>query len=198
VIYLALLKSYDYSREVRMMKTNFLRKTLLGATCFLFVASASGVAFKSANAAAVSTQATVQANVADRLTHDQKMDKIIAKAKSLQGKVTYKFGVNNPSKLWFDCSSFTKYVFGSQGIDLKWGSKAQSKQGVYVAKKNLQPGDLIFLSVGTKGQVNHVGIYIGNGKFIHNTIGKHWNGLLISDLNSGSYPSRYITARRVG
>lgn len=120
---------------------------------------------------------------------------IVNFAKSLRGKVTYKFNVNNPSRLIFDCSSFTKYVFASQGVSLKWGSKAQAKQGKYVAKSNLKAGDLVFFSVAKKGQINHVGIYIGNGQFIHNTIGSKFNGLLISKLSS--YSDRYITARRV-
>lgn len=120
---------------------------------------------------------------------------IISFAKSLRGKVTYKFSVNNSSKLIFDCSSFTKYVFASQGVNLKWGTKSQSTQGKYVSKSNLKAGDLVFFSVSKKGQINHVGIYIGNGQFIHNTIGSHFNGLLISKLSD--YSSRYITARRV-
>jgi len=124
-----------------------------------------------------------------------KATKIVNYALSLRGKVTYKFGVNNPSKLWFDCSSFTKYVFGKYGVSLKWGTKYQSKQGRYVSMSNLKPGDLIFLSVSKPGQINHVGIYIGNGKFIHNTIGSNWNGVLVSKLSD--YSKRYITARRV-
>jgi lipoprotein Spr len=84
----------------------------------------------------------------------------------------------------------------SEGINLKWGSTAQSKQGTYVSKNNLKKGDLIFLSVGTPGKINHVGIYIGAGKFLHNTTGSV-HGLTISDLNSASYQKRYVTARRV-
>ncbi|MBW5447528.1 NlpC/P60 family protein [Cohnella sp. CFH 77786] len=128
-------------------------------------------------------------------TASSKADKIVNFAKSLQGKVHYVFGVNDPSTYTFDCSSFTKYVFASQGINLKWSSRAQSRQGEYVAESDLQPGDLVFFSVSVKGQVNHVGIYIGDGKFIHNTIGKNINGIRIGDLSK--YSSRYITARRV-
>jgi cell wall-associated NlpC family hydrolase len=124
-----------------------------------------------------------------------KADQVVSFAKSLQGKVKYQFGVNDTSKLIFDCSSFTKYVFAKYGVNLKWSSKAQSKQGKYVSKSNLKAGDLVFFSVSTKGVVNHVGIYIGDGKFIHNTKGKSFNGVLISKLSD--YNSRYITARRV-
>ncbi|WP_276355175.1 C40 family peptidase [Cohnella caldifontis] len=151
----------------------------------LIAAQLLGAGAHTANAA---TSASVSASSA-------KATKIVNYALSLRGKVKYKFGVNNPSKLIFDCSSFTKYVFGKYGVPLKWGTKYQAKQGRYVSKSNLKPGDLIFLSVSTPGKINHVGIYIGNGKFIHDTIGAHWNGLLVSKLSD--YSKRYITARRV-
>jgi cell wall-associated NlpC family hydrolase len=121
-------------------------------------------------------------------------NKIVNTAKSFQGKVSYKFGTRDVPRLVFDCSSFTQYVFKLNGIDIPWGSKAQAKAGTYISKSNLQPGDLIFTSVSTKGQINHVGIYIGNGQFINNLPKQ---GVVISDLNSSYWTSHYITARRV-
>ncbi|RXZ84017.1 NlpC/P60 family protein [Paenibacillaceae bacterium] len=144
-------------------------------------------AFSAVSSADASISATISA----------KSDRVIASARSLQGKVRYKFGLNNPKTYTFDCSSFTKYVFGLHGVSLKWGSKAQSKQGSFVARKNLRKGDLIFMSVSTPGKINHVGIYMGNGQFIHNTNGGSRNGVTISNLNSSNYSKRYITARRV-
>ncbi|RED54748.1 C40 family peptidase [Cohnella lupini] len=193
-----------------MTNKSHFKKIIIGAACFMMMATGIGmVAGQQSAFAATTSPASVQENVATASSAPeidnvatvssasaQKKASIIAVAKSLKGKVTYKFGVNNPAKLWFDCSSFTKYVFAKQGISLKWGTAAQSKQGTYVAKKNLQPGDLIFLSVSTPGKINHVGIYIGGGQFIHNTIGTSFNGLLISKVSD--YSSRYITARRVG
>jgi cell wall-associated NlpC family hydrolase len=167
-----------------------LQNVVIGSTCFILVAVGFG-AVGQAPAYAASSQASVSASSASA----QKASAIISQAKRLIGKVKYKFGVNNPSKLWFDCSSFTKYVFAKQGVSLKWGTKAQSKQGTYVSKSNLRAGDLVFFSVSTPGRINHVGIYIGNGKFIHNTIGSSVNGIITSNLSS--YSKRYITARRV-
>jgi cell wall-associated NlpC family hydrolase len=120
--------------------------------------------------------------------------KIVQTAESFQGKVTYKFGVRDVSNLVFDCSSFTQYVFKLDGINIPWGSKSQSTIGTYVQKANLQPGDLVFFSVSTPNQINHVGIYIGNGQFINNLPNK---GVIIADLNSSYWTSHYITARRV-
>ncbi|MFB9279687.1 C40 family peptidase [Cohnella cellulosilytica] len=165
---------------------NRLKKIAIGTACFAILATGAGAWEQpSAHAASVSASATSA----------QKANAIVSAAKQLKGKVKYKFGVNNPAKLIFDCSSFTKYVFAKQGVSLKWGSQAQSKQGVYVSKSNLKAGDLVFFSVSKPGKVNHVGIYIGNGQFIHNTIGSNVNGIIISKLSS--YSKRYITARRV-
>lgn len=122
-----------------------------------------------------------------------KADKVINLAKSYQGKVTYVFGKNSPSTLTFDCSSFTRFIFGKEGVSLRWGSRVQATQGKYVSKGNLQKGDLVFFTVGTSKSIGHVGIYVGNGKFINNLPHK---GVVISDM-SGYWNSHYVTARRV-
>lgn len=114
-------------------------------------------------------------------------------AKSYIGRVTYRFGMRIPSQLIFDCSSFTQFVFKKNGINIPWGSKAQTSFGTRVpSKSQLAIGDLVMFSVNTPGSINHVGIYIGNGKFISNTTG---SGVVISSLNTGYWGSRYITAR---
>jgi cell wall-associated NlpC family hydrolase len=118
---------------------------------------------------------------------------IVKTAKSYQGKVTYKFGVRNPSKLIFDCSSFTQFVFKKNGIDLPWGSKAQAKRGKAVnSKSKLSVGDLVMFSVNKPGRIDHVGIYIGNGKMISNMPS---SGVGIASINTGYWGSRYITGR---
>lgn len=123
-----------------------------------------------------------------------KADQIINFAKSLMGKVTYDYGTRNTSKLIFDCSSFTQYVFAKYGVDLKWGTRYQKDAGKAVSKSNLQKGDLVFFS--TKGgSINHVGIYIENGTFIHNKPSA--NGVAIDNLNTGYWKDKYVSARRV-
>ncbi|HZJ58037.1 MAG TPA: NlpC/P60 family protein [Clostridia bacterium] len=104
----------------------------------------------------------------------------------------YKWGTAGPNS--FDCSGFTYYVYKQFGIDLKTtGSVAQRKVGSKVSKSDLKPGDIVcFTSSSASG---HVGIYIGDGKMVHAS-GKK-TGVKISDINSGSYPKRYVTSRRV-
>ena len=100
------------------------------------------------------------------------------------------------TKNTFDCSGFTKYVYKKNGIDIPRTSINQSKYGKYVSRKNLKKGDLIFFDTSKrrKGYVNHVGIYLGNGKFIHASSAK--KKVVITSLNKNFYSQRYKGARR--
>ncbi|MFC4776331.1 C40 family peptidase [Paenibacillus sp. GCM10023252] len=132
--------------------------------------------------------AVLPAQHASAATASEK-SKIVSTAKRYIG-VKYKFGASTSTTRYFDCSSFTKHVFKQIGTTLPRTSKEQSKRGSYVAKKNLQVGDLVFFY----SPIHHVGIYIGNGKFIH-TYGKP--GVTVSSLTSGWWSDHYTTARRV-
>ena len=97
----------------------------------------------------------------------------------------------------FDCSGFTMYVYKHFGYSLAHSATAQSKVGTYVAKENLQPGDLVFfLDYETMDGIGHCGIYIGEGEFIHASSGSGYC-VKTSNLLSGSYCNRYATARRL-
>lgn len=126
-----------------------------------------------------------------------KADAVIRTAKSLIGRATYDFGVRNHSRLIFDCSSFTEYVFEKHGVELKWGTRYQKYAGKYVSKSNLRKGDLVFFSSSsTSKTIKHVGIYIGGGDFIH-ILDVKGSDVHISSLDSGKWEDRYVTARRV-
>jgi cell wall-associated NlpC family hydrolase len=121
--------------------------------------------------------------------------KIVQSAQSYMGKVKYRFGTRDASRLMFDCSSFTQFIFQKNGIKIPWGSSAQARVGTPVKDKaHLVKGDLVMFSVGTPGRINHVGIYIGNGKFISNTPS---SGVSITDMNSGYWKNKYITGRHL-
>ena len=68
----------------------------------------------------------------------------------------------------------------------------QANQGSYVSKSHLKPGDLVFFGIG---YISHVGIYIGNGNFIH--AANPSSGVKISSLSDSYYAARYATARRI-
>ena len=93
-----------------------------------------------------------------------------------------------------DCSGFTMSVFGLYDVDLPHRAKDQAGCGTAVDYENLQPGDLVFFHT-TRSGISHVGIYIGNGEFIHSS--SHNGGVTVSPLNSGYYNRRFVCARRV-
>ena len=97
----------------------------------------------------------------------------------------------------FDCSGLTTYVCKKNGISIPRRAIAQSKYGKFVSRSHLKPGDLIFFDTSKKrkGYVNHVGIYIGDNKFIHASSAK--KKVVITSLNKPFYSQRYKGARRV-
>lgn len=121
-------------------------------------------------------------------------DELIKFAKSLLG-VPYVYGGMSPAG--FDCSGFTSYVFGAFGIRLERVSTDQAKQGIEISKENLRPGDLVFFDTsGGHSVINHTGIFIGDGKFIHASSGAS-SCVIISNLATGYYAGSFMTARRV-
>ena len=123
-----------------------------------------------------------------------KADKVIEFAKTLLGK-PYVWGSEGPSS--FDCSGYTQYVFKkSVGINLPRVSKDQAKFGKSVSKNDLQKGDLIAFDMegANNGQVNHIGIYMGDKKIIHASSTK--KKVLISDMTDYYYKS-IVSIRRV-
>ena len=107
----------------------------------------------------------------------------------------YVFGASTSTTRYFDCSSFVKRVYGKYGIKLPRTSKAQSKVGTKVSRHNLKKGDLVFFWIYKKGVVDHVGIYMGNGKILHTY--KKGIGVTTSNLKSSYWSDRYMSARRV-
>ena len=149
----------------------------------------------------VKTKKTKKSNkfaLADIFTGSKKSDSAKCKrierdAKNKLGK-RYVWGASG-TKNTYDCSSFTKYVYRKNGISIPRTSINQSKHGKYVKRKDLKKGDLIFFDTSKKrkGYVNHVGIYLGNNKFIHASSAK--KKVVVSNL-SKFYGQRYKGARR--
>ncbi len=80
--------------------------------------------------------------------------------------VPYRWGGEDRNN-GFDCSGLTMVSYRLNGLNLPRNSRAQFKAGRYVARKNLQKGDLVFFATQGGKRVTHVGMYIGNGQFIH-------------------------------
>ncbi len=123
-----------------------------------------------------------------------KCQRITSLAKTKLGK-KYVWGASG-NKNTYDCSSFTKFVYKNIGIDIPRTSLRQSKFGKYVKRSELKKGDLIFFDTSKKrkGYVNHVGIYLGDNKFIHASSAK--KKVVITSLDKNFYSNRYKGARR--
>ena len=117
------------------------------------------------------------------------------KAKKFLGR-PYVWGATGPN--CFDCSGFTQKVYKSIGINLPRISRSQAKVGRLVRFNELQKGDMVFFdtSRANRGRVNHVGIYLEDGKFIHASSGKR--KVVITSFNKKIFYKRhFLWGRRV-
>ena len=93
----------------------------------------------------------------------------------------------------FDCSGFTKFVYGKMGYSISRTANQQLSCGKAVTE--LAIGDLVFFgnTYSSNETATHVGIYIGNNQFIHSA----GSGVKITDLSNDYYACRYVGARRI-
>jgi hypothetical protein len=115
----------------------------------------------------------------------------IAVGQSLIGKTTYSWGGGRSEADVkagkFDCSGFVNYAFKQAGIDLGNGNTDTiAKKGVAVNPSQMQPGDIVFFDTYKKN--GHVGIYIGNGKFIGS---QSKTGVAIADMTTGYFKDKF-------
>lgn len=95
----------------------------------------------------------------------------------------------------FDCSGLVYSVYlNNLNIKLPRTSSSQASAGVHVDKKDLIPGDLIFFRTSGKN-ISHVGLYVGNNMMIHASTGQR--KIILTDINSSYYKTRYVTSRRI-
>jgi len=121
------------------------------------------------------------------ITTVNKVDELIALAKSKLGD-TYEADKAGPDH--FDCSGFVYYVFTSSGIDVPRSSLPQSESGEKLTRDQIQKGDILFFDTHARGHINHSGIYLGDGKFIHSSSGKAY-AVTISTLDKGFYLDKF-------
>jgi len=101
----------------------------------------------------------------------------------------YRYG--GLSKRGIDCSGLTKKSYEAAGISIPRTSREQAKAGEVIPISALKPGDLLFF--GNKGRINHVGIYIGDNKFIHAS--RKSGKVVVADLEEEYYQKHLICAR---
>lgn len=117
---------------------------------------------------------------------------ILAEAKKHLG-APYVYGGATPAG--FDCSGFVYYVLRQVGLSPYRTPADQYRQGTAVEKADLQPGDIVFFANTYASGISHVGIYAGNGQFIHAPNSR--STVSYSDLTSGYWANHYYGARRM-
>lgn len=117
---------------------------------------------------------------------------IVAEAEKYLG-CPYVSGGASPSG--FDCSGFVYYVLKQLGYSPYRTCEDLNTMGTYVAKENLQPGDIVVFQNTYKAGISHVGIYVGNGQFIHSPNSR--SVVSYADLTTGYWANHYYSARRV-
>lgn len=118
---------------------------------------------------------------------------LMSRANSLRG-TPYRYGTSGGGT--FDCSGFTSAMYRKVGVKLPRTAAEQFGVGLHIAKSSLSKGDLVFFrnTAGRRG-ISHVGIYSGNGMFIHASSRGH--AVRIDTLNSGYYSSHFAGGRRL-
>lgn len=156
----------------------------------------SSLAHKPTGFSQVETATTALQNQFSSASHtslSSATNNLIATAKNFIG-LPYRFGGTSPTS-GFDCSGFMQYVYKqTANINLPRTSGSMAQVGEKVSRDSLQPGDMVFFS-HSGGRISHVGMYIGEGRFIHApSTGKT---ISITALNSGYWADKFVTARRV-
>ena len=120
--------------------------------------------------------------------------KMLKNAKNHLGE-RYVWGGTKPNA--FDCSGYMQYLYRKEGVELPRTAYEQSKVGKEVSRFELKKGDLLFfLTDKSRGiPVTHVGMYLGNDKFIHAASKK--KGIIISSFSKSRYSKLFVTARRI-
>lgn len=119
--------------------------------------------------------------------------KIVNVANDMLG-ISYQYGGQSPKK-GFDCSGLVYYSHKQAGIRIPRTTRGQFRAVKQISYRSLKAGDLVFFNTKGYGLVSHVGIYIGDGKFIHApSSGKR---VSIADINDKYWKHRYSGAGRL-
>jgi hypothetical protein len=106
--------------------------------------------------------------------------------------IRYRFGGTTPAG--FDCSGFVRFMFGKVfDMQLPRSSREMSAIGMKVDRSELKPGDLVFFH-NARNRINHVGIFVGNGLFVHSSLSK---GITSDHLSENYYDKRFATGVRI-
>jgi hypothetical protein len=118
-------------------------------------------------------------------------EELVKTAKRFLG-VPYQWG-GTSSEEGFDCSGLTMVVYQLNGLDLPRSSRQQWQVGEQIKRNELRKGDLVFFATAGRRRVSHVGIYTGNGRFLHAP--GEGRTIRFASLSNPYFSSRYLGAR---
>ncbi len=118
-------------------------------------------------------------------------ERLVGTAQTFLG-IPYKWG-GESAKDGFDCSGLTMTVYKMNGLKLPRNSRSQYRAGRLISEHQLRPGDLVFFATNGGSRVTHVGLYTGDGKFIHAP--KKGKTIRIAALGNGYFQKHFVGAR---
>lgn len=135
----------------------------------------------------------MQSQYGDEESWSERAREVLVNALSLTG-VRYKYGGNSP-ETGFDCSGFVRYVFKqATSLTLPRSAIEISRLGTTIPKNELQPGDLVFFNT-LKSAFSHVGIYVGNNRFIHSP--SSGGKVRVENMQDGYWARHFNGAQRI-
>jgi cell wall-associated NlpC family hydrolase len=138
------------------------------------------------------SRAAAEANLGPRNGRTGSSPKLISRALSYRG-ARYRFGASGNNGV-FDCSSFVQHLLRGEGVSLPRTAREQFGTGKKITRAELQPGDVVFFAGTYRAGISHVGMYVGNGLFVHAASSKR--GVVVDPLDLPYYNSKYAGARR--
>jgi len=125
------------------------------------------------------------------LGDDYLREQLVKTARDFIG-IPYLWGGTSPEN-GLDCSGLVLAVYQLNGLDLPRVSRDQYAAGIPVGRDRMQKGDLVFFAKGKDKPISHVGIYIGNGRFIHAL--RRGQTIRVESLSREYYANRYMGSR---
>ena len=138
------------------------------------------------------SRAALESSAGPRSGRTSNNTKLISRALSYRG-ARYSFGASGTNGV-FDCSSFVQHLMRGEGVSLPRTAREQFGTGKKVPREELQPGDIVFFAGTYRAGISHVGMYVGEGMFVHAASSKR--GVVMDPLDLPYYNSKYAGARR--
>lgn len=193
----------EYAMNINSIKKYFLRLPQIGLLLTMLLCGCQTIAAPVDQDAewqnaidrtlqSLNEQAQTGGNEDDR-SWAEKVEEVLMHALTLSG-LEYKYGGRSP-ETGFDCSGFVQYVFRQAAhIALPPTARSISEVGRAVSRDELQPGDVVFFNT-IQSAISHVGIYMGNNRFIHAP--RTGARIRIESINNSYWSTRYRGAKRM-